>query len=280
MAPASKTLRKAAPRSRAAGAAALTVSRRSRIDRSGIDLVDRRTVGRMLRLLRREAKGWNAPVMALEAAEHGDPFRTLIGCILSLRTRDETTAEAAPRLFAEASTPQAMLDLGEDAIARLIYPVGFYRTKAAVIVGICRDLIARFGAMVPDSIDALLTLKGVGRKTANLVVTQAYGKPGICVDTHVHRISNRWGLVRTRTPDETEDGAARRRCRAATGSNTIRCSWPSARRSANRCRRGARDVRSRICVRVWESPARGSPRRSRPAGASRAQPWRKDLLIR
>jgi len=111
--------------------------------------------------------------MALEAAQHGDPFRVLIGCILSLRTRDETTAEAAPRLFAAAAGPQAMLALGEDAIARLIYPVGFYRTKAAVIVGICRELITRFGSRVPDSIDALLMLKGVGRKTANLVVTQA-----------------------------------------------------------------------------------------------------------
>jgi endonuclease-3 len=172
--------------------------------RSRIDAVDRRTVGRLLKLLRRAAKGWNAPVMALEAAEHGDPFRVLIGCILSLRTRDEMTAVAAPRLFAQAATPRTMLDLGEEAIARLIYPVGFYRTKAAVIVGICRELIGRFGGVVPNSIDALLTLKGVGRKTANLIVSQAYGKPGICVDTHVHRISNRWGLVRTRTPDETE----------------------------------------------------------------------------
>ena len=122
--------------------ARLTDNRRS----VAVDSVDRQTVGRILKLLRREAPGWNAPVMALEAAEHGDPFRTLIGCILSLRTRDETTAVAAPRLFAEAATPQAMLALGEDAIARLIYPVGFYRTKAAVIVGICRELIARFGA--------------------------------------------------------------------------------------------------------------------------------------
>src|ERR1700758_4770987 len=205
MASPSKTVRTAALRSRAAGTEAPRADRRSRVGRSRIEPVDRRTVGRMLRLLRLAAKRWNAPVMALEAAERGDPFRVLIGCILSLRTRDETTAEAAPRLFAEASTPQAMLDLGEGAIARLIYPVGFYRTKAAVIVGICRELVARFDAKVPDSIDALLTLKGVGRKTANLVVTQAYGKPGICVDTHVHRISNRWGLVRTRTPDETEN---------------------------------------------------------------------------
>jgi endonuclease-3 len=172
--------------------------------RARIAPVTRQTVGRVLKILRRASAGWNAPVMALEAAEHGDPFRTLIGCILSLRTRDETTAEAVPRLFARAASPQAMLDLGERAIADLIYPVGFYRTKAGVIAGICRELIDRFGGRVPDSIDDLLTLKGVGRKTANLVVTQAYHRPGICVDTHVHRISNRWGLASTRTPDETE----------------------------------------------------------------------------
>ncbi len=97
-----------------------------------------------------------------------------------------------------------MLALSPRQIETLIYPVGFYRTKARVILGICRDLLERFGGRVPDEIDALLTLKGVGRKTANLVVTMAYGKPGICVDTHVHRISNRLGYVRTRTPEETE----------------------------------------------------------------------------
>ncbi len=97
-----------------------------------------------------------------------------------------------------------MLKLSPRQIERLIYPVGFYRTKARVILGICRDLLDRFGGRVPDEIDDLLTLKGVGRKTANLVVTMSYGKPGICVDTHVHRISNRLGYVRTRTPEETE----------------------------------------------------------------------------
>jgi len=97
-----------------------------------------------------------------------------------------------------------MLALSPRQIETLIYPVGFYRTKARVILGICRDLLERFGGRVPDEIDALLTLKGVGRKTANLVVTMGYGKPGICVDTHVHRISNRLGYVRTRTPEETE----------------------------------------------------------------------------
>ena len=97
-----------------------------------------------------------------------------------------------------------MLKLSPRQIEKLIYPVGFYRTKARVILGICRDLLDRFGGRVPDEIDDLLTLKGVGRKTANLVVTMGYGKPGICVDTHVHRISNRLGYVRTRTPEETE----------------------------------------------------------------------------
>jgi endonuclease-3 len=166
--------------------------------------VTAKTVGRMLHALRKESKSWNAPVLTLMAAEKGDPFLTLIGCILSLRTRDETTAVAAPRLFARASTPAAMLELSPDEIAKLIYPVGFYRTKAQIIRGICRDLIDKFDGKVPDEIDDLIKLKGVGRKTANLVVTEAFGKPGICVDTHVHRISNRWGLVRTATPEKTE----------------------------------------------------------------------------
>jgi endonuclease-3 len=166
--------------------------------------VTAKTVGSLLRVLRKASAAWNAPVLTLMAAEKGDPFLTLIGCILSLRTKDETTAIAAPRLFARADTPAAMLDLAAEEIATLIYPVGFYRTKAQVVHGICRDLIEKFGAKVPDRIDDLITLKGVGRKTANLVVTEAFGKPGICVDTHVHRISNRWGLVKAPTPDKTE----------------------------------------------------------------------------
>jgi|YelNatPaOPRAMG01_1025707.scaffolds.fasta_scaffold08160_7 endonuclease-3 len=165
-----------------------------------------RTVGWFLRVLGREAQRWNAPIVALMAAEERDPFRTLIGCILSLRTRDEVTAVAARRLFERADTPEAMLAVSLDEISQLIYPVGFYRTKARVIHGICRDLVEKFAARVPDRIERLLELRGVGRKTANLVVTQAFGKPGICVDTHVHRISNRWGLVKTRTPDQTERG--------------------------------------------------------------------------
>ncbi len=163
-----------------------------------------RAAGAAIKILRREAADWNAPVLNLISAEHGDPFKTLIGCILSLRTKDQTTAIAAARLFSIADTPQRVLTMDAEELAKAIYPVGFYRTKARVIRGICRDLIERFDGRVPDRIDDLLTLKGVGRKTANLVVTQAFRKPGICVDTHVHRISNRWGLVRTRTPEQTE----------------------------------------------------------------------------
>ena len=142
--------------------------------------------------------------MAVLAERDRDPFRVLIACILSLRTQDTTTGPASDRLFAAAATPQTMLGLTARRIERLIYPVGFYRTKARVILGICRDLIERFEGCVPETIDELLTLNGVGRKTANLVVTMGYNKPGICVDTHVHRISNRWGYVKTRNPEETE----------------------------------------------------------------------------
>jgi len=133
-----------------------------------------------------------------------DPFRILVGCVISLRTKDEVTYPATERLFARAATPAAMARLGEAAIARLIYPAGFYRVKARQIRTIARMLDERHGGRVPDTIDALLTLPGVGRKTANLTVTLGFGKPGICVDTHVHRISNRLGWVATKTPDETE----------------------------------------------------------------------------
>lgn len=163
-----------------------------------------KSIGRALAILRRESRGWNAPVLTLMAAEKHDPFLTLIGCILSLRTNDKTTAIAAPRLFAKARTPVEMLAMEPQEIEKLIYPVGFYRTKARGIREICRDLLERFDGRVPDEINDLVTLKGVGRKTANLVITESFRKPGICVDTHVHRISNRWGLVATRTADQTE----------------------------------------------------------------------------
>jgi len=161
-------------------------------------------IGEIIRRLKRTAPAWKATAITRVAEERRDPFRVLIACILSLRTQDRTTDAAAARLFAVADTPESLLRLTPARIAKLIYPVGFYRTKARVVRGIARDLLARFGGRVPDDIDALLTLGGVGRKTANLVVTIGYAKPGICVDTHVHRISNRFGYVRTRTPEETE----------------------------------------------------------------------------
>jgi len=124
--------------------------------------------------------------------------------MLSLRTKDAVTAVASKRLFALANSPAAMLKLNTTEIETAIYPVGFYRTKARNIVTVCREIVEHYEGHVPDDIDALVALPGVGRKTANLVITLGFGKPGICVDTHVHRITNRWGYVNTKTPDQTE----------------------------------------------------------------------------
>jgi endonuclease-3 len=158
-----------------------------------------------LKLVRREVRHWQEPVVGVVARTSArDPFRILISCLLSLRTKDKTTSEASARLFALAHTPAGLLNLSRRKIERAIYPVGFYRTKAKAIHAICRRLLEVHGGKVPQSIDELITLPGVGRKTANLVVTVGYQKPGICVDIHVHRISNRWGYVKTRTPEETE----------------------------------------------------------------------------
>ena len=158
-----------------------------------------------IKILRREIRQWQEPVVGVVARESArDPFRILISCLLSLRTKDKTTSEASARLFALAHTPAALLKLSPRSIERAIYPVGFYRTKAKAIHAICRRLLEVYEGKVPQSIDELMTLAGVGRKTANLVVTVGYQKPGICVDIHVHRISNRWGYVKTKTPEETE----------------------------------------------------------------------------
>lgn len=155
-------------------------------------------------LLEEEARTWDVPIVTQYADDQKGPFTILISTLLSLRTKDEVTEEASKRLFLLADSPESMVLLPEEVIEKAIYPVGFYRNKARSILVVCRDLIERFHSRVPDTIEALLTLKGVGRKTANLVVTLGYGKEGICVDTHVHRISNRLGYVATRTPDETE----------------------------------------------------------------------------
>ena len=163
-----------------------------------------RDIHSAIKILRREVPKWQTPIVTLMAETYQNPFRVLISCILSLRTQDATTAKASHRLFALADSPETMLKLTAKKIEKLIYPVGFYRTKARNILEICQTLIDRYAGQVPDSIDELLKFRGVGRKTANLVVTLGYRKAGICVDTHVHRISNRWGYVKTATPEKTE----------------------------------------------------------------------------
>lgn len=156
-----------------------------------------------VRILREEVGQWKTPAVTVVAGSR-NPFDVLVSCILSLRTKDETTAASFARLRARAGTPEELLAIPESELAQLIYPVGFYNTKAKTLHAICRDLLDRFGGKTPDTIDALLTLRGVGRKTANLVVTLGHNKPGICVDTHVHRIPNRWGYIQTKTPEKTE----------------------------------------------------------------------------
>lgn len=158
----------------------------------------------IISILKKEVRQLKMPAVGLIAEQTQDPFRVLISCLLSLRTRDETTEAASARLFKLAETPGQMLRLRADQVEAAIYPVSFYRNKTKQILALCRDLLEKFDGGVPDTIDDLLTLPGVGRKTANLVVTVAYRKPGICVDTHVHRISNRIGYIRTKSPEESE----------------------------------------------------------------------------
>ena len=226
--------------------------------------LDNRKISKVIDKIKQAGTHWKMPAV-IHIGQEKDPFRVLVSCILSLRTRDEVTAGASKRLFALADTPQKLLSLvsreqilsyspltcaQEPLVARVgyrqlplrrgvearrknlegnqktlhdvsnlplagasalcggiekaIYPVAFYRKKAQTLVDICRKLIAHYGAKVPDTLDELLKLKGVGRKTANLTLILGYGKMGICVDTHVHRISNRWGYVKTRSPDATE----------------------------------------------------------------------------
>ena len=166
--------------------------------------MDDRQMAEIIRLLEQELVKRELPIVTKLAEEHRDPFEILISTLLSLRTKDEVTAAATERLFSLASTPAEMLRLSEAEIQRVIYPVGFYRNKAETIRHVCRELIERFQSHVPDSIEELLTFKGVGRKTANLVVSLGFNGAGLCVDTHVHRISNRIGYVRTKNPEETE----------------------------------------------------------------------------
>ena len=156
-----------------------------------------------IRLIEKQIKPFKVPSVT-EVSWHRDPYQVLISCILSLRTKDKTTTEASARLFKIAKTPQTMVQLSALRIQKRIYPVGFYRTKARTIIEVSRKLIQEFRGSVPSNLEDLLSLKGVGRKTANLVLGLGYNIPAICVDTHVHRISNRLGWVKTKNPEESE----------------------------------------------------------------------------
>lgn len=166
--------------------------------------MDNDGVAKALGSIKEEYPRFRMPLVTEMVQEKKDPFLVLIGTILSLRTKDEVTAVASRRLFEVAATPESLLEVPQKRIEELIYPVGFYRNKAKNIHEICRDILDRFDGNVPDDLDELLSMKGVGRKTANLVITMGYDKPGICVDTHVHRICNRFGYLVTKAPDETE----------------------------------------------------------------------------
>ena len=162
-------------------------------------------IDKIMKELLKVTKRMPMPVVTeIKLVTNRDAYKILISTMLSLRTKDSTTRDASMRLFEKAGNPKEMLKLSEEEIAKLIYPVGFYRVKAKNILEVSQTIIDDYNGKVPDEIDELLKLRGVGRKVANLVVTEAFDKYGICVDTHVHRISNRFGYVSTKKPEQTE----------------------------------------------------------------------------
>lgn len=161
----------------------------------------------VLEIIEQTVKDLEAPVKDFEKVQTRDPFRILVATILSSRTKDETTTEAVKRLFGKIRRPDDLAGLQLEEIEELIYPVGFYRNKARHLASL-PEALKNFGGKVPDSLEELLKLPGVGRKTANLVLARAFGKPAICVDTHVHRLANMWGFVHTKTPEQTERALA------------------------------------------------------------------------
>ncbi len=158
----------------------------------------------VLEIMKREYPKWHAPIVKLIAQKRKDPLSALLCALLSTRTRDETTAEVCKRFLERIKSPQDLLEISLEDLEKLIYPVGFYRNKARHLKGLAKQLIEDFEGKVPDNLEDLLRLRGVGRKVANIVLSEGFGKPAIAVDVHVHRISNRWGLVKTKSPEETE----------------------------------------------------------------------------
>jgi endonuclease-3 len=160
-------------------------------------------INKIIEMLKEIYPSLQEPIVT-EVAREGNPFFVLISTILSLRTKDKTTKEATHRLLSVAKTPQEMLNLSAEKISQLIYPVGFYNVKAKNILKVCKILVEKYNAQVPNKLEDLLNLPNVGRKTANLVLSKGFNIPAICVDIHVHRISNRLGIVKTKTPTQTE----------------------------------------------------------------------------
>lgn len=159
----------------------------------------------IIEVLRKATSGMTPPATSSIVDEYGrSPFLVLISCLLSLRTRDTVSLPASRRVFEKARTPQELVNISPNILEKIIYPVCFYRNKAKLLPNVSKELLERFGGQVPQTEEELLSLKGVGRKTANLVLAEGFGIPAICVDTHVHRISNRLGIVKTTTPEETE----------------------------------------------------------------------------
>lgn len=161
-------------------------------------------IGSFIARIEALAAAQGADVGMVEKVGRRDPYKLLISCVMSLRTKDELTEKRSLELWRHASTPARMVRLGPERLSRIIYPVGFYKRKAEQIVRMSSIILEKHGGRVPDTLDELLALPGVGRKTANLVVSMGFDKPGICVDTHVHRITNRWGYVKTKSPEKTE----------------------------------------------------------------------------
>ncbi len=167
-------------------------------------MIDNNNIAQVLSKVKAATAAYGVPVLERFNEMTKDPYWVLISCILSLRAKDETTEIVAHQLYKTAPTPEKVLKIPLKKMEKLVYKSGFYHVKARNVLSITKDIIERFKGRVPDTIEELLSIKGVGRKTANLVVTVAYNKPGICVDTHVHRVSNRWGYVSAKTPDLTE----------------------------------------------------------------------------
>ncbi len=164
----------------------------------------RKDIPKVIEILKEEYRKGNAPVVTLIAERSKEPFKVLVSALISTRTRDETTVKVVKKLFSKVKSPKDLIDIPIEELERLLYPVGFYRNKAKFLKELAYQLEDKFGGKVPDKIEDLLRLKGVGRKVATLVLSDGYGKDYICVDTHVHRIVNRWCLVKTKKPEETE----------------------------------------------------------------------------